>query len=120
MATIGGVIKEISAAELMPSVLEIKQRGLRLTQICSTRLEDGYELYYSFTDVYELETLKLTVATDEEVPSISAVYAPAFLYENEVKELFGVNIKMISLDFQNKLYRIDEEAPFKTRGEAKK
>lgn len=120
MAAIGGIIKNISAAELMPSVLANKQRGMRLTQICSTRLEDGYEVFYSFTDGYDMETLQVTVATDEAVPSISSVYAPAFLYENEVKELFGVNIQMISLDFQNKLYRIDAEAPFKTRGEDKK
>ena len=35
-----------------------------------------------------------------------------FLYENEMKELFGVNIQMINLDYNNKLYRINEEAPF--------
>ncbi len=120
MANIGGTIRSISAAELMPSVLEIKQRGLRLTQMCSARLEDGYELDYSFTDGYEMETLQFNIGTDEEIPSISAVYAPAFLYENEIKELFGVKINMISVDFQNKLYRIDAEAPFKTKGEGNK
>ena len=34
------------------------------------------------------------------------------LYENEMKELFGVNIQMINLDYQNRLYRINEETPF--------
>ena len=31
---------------------------------------------------------------------------------NEMKELFGVNIKMINVDYDNKLYRIKEDAPF--------
>ena len=28
-----------------------------------------------------------------------------------MKELFGVNIKMINLDYDNKLYRIEVESP---------
>ena len=35
----------------------------------------------------------------------------AVFYENEMKELFGANIKMIETDYQNKLYRIEQETP---------
>lgn len=35
------------------------------------------------------------------------------LFENEMKELFGVQIKSINPDYQNKLYRIASPTPFK-------
>ena len=44
--------------------------------------------------------------------SITACYPYAFRYENEMKELFGVKIKSIHPDYQNKLYRIKAETPF--------
>ena len=58
------------------------------------------------------------IGTDEEVPSISQVYDCAFLYENEMRELFGVHIQHIAPDMQDKLYRIDTQTPFaeKRRG----
>ena len=49
---------------------------------------------------------------DTEVCSITEFYPYAFLYENEMKELFGVNILLIGLDYQKKLYRLKEETPF--------
>ena len=49
---------------------------------------------------------------DEEVPSISRVYKAAIFYENEMKELFGLDVEFIKVDLGNKLYRIDANVPF--------
>ncbi|MBS4917269.1 MAG: hypothetical protein KHZ93_06810 [Clostridiales bacterium] len=45
--------------------------------------------------------------------SISNIYEPAFLYENEITDLFGVPIQLISPDYKGKLYRIEQQTPFK-------
>src|SRR5664280_215086 len=48
----------------------------------------------------------------EEVPSISAFFGAAFLYENEMRELFGVNVTGIALDLKGQLYKTDNNVPF--------
>ena len=49
------------------------------------------------------------------VASITQIYACAFLQENEAAELFGVKIEHVDPDYGDRLYRIDETAPFKKK-----
>ncbi|MBR6228933.1 MAG: NADH-quinone oxidoreductase subunit C [Eubacterium sp.] len=107
------VIREIGVGDLLASVMKMKKRGMRLSQACAAYIDDKFELSYSFADdvTYEYETLRLVIDTDTEVPSITEIVPPAVFYENEMKELFGVKIRMISLDYKNKLYRIEVEQP---------
>lgn len=70
---------------------------------------------YSFCKDYEMRTYRFTAYGDEEVASITQIYPCAFLQENEAKELFGVNITHIKPDYKDKLYRIEEETPFKEK-----
>lgn len=116
------VLEEIEAEELLTKVMEKKNAGLRLSQACAACVNGKYELSYSFAndDTYEYITLRIVIDLDTEIPSITAFYPFAFLYENEMKELFGVKIHMINLDYQDKLYRISAETPFlKKEGEDK-
>ena len=50
---------------------------------------------------------------DQEISSITSIFPCAFIYENEMHDLFGIQIKMINIDFEGKLYRTAIEAPFK-------
>ena len=108
-----GVIEEISPELLLAKVMEKKKAGMRLSQACAAYVDEKFELSYSFADdtTYQYDTLRLVIAPDEEVPSITDIVPQALFYENEMKELFGVKIQMISLDYQNKLYRIEVETP---------
>jgi len=56
--------------------------------------------------------LRITVAPDEEIPSITAVYHNAFLYENEIHDLFGLSVKHIAVDYHGTLFRIAISKPF--------
>lgn len=107
-------MEEITPAELLSHVMAQKNMGRRLSQICAAYVNEKLELSYSFaedeTNLYH--NLRLVIDKETEVCSITEFYPYAFLYENEMKELFGVNIQMINLDYNNKLYRINEEAPF--------
>lgn len=104
-------IKMISAHDLLADALRLKNDGYRLVAITCTN-KDGMELSYSFDKNYDLLTLRFVTDTEEEIESISIVYPYSFLYENEVKELFGVKIKDIAVDFNNSLYKIPVKTPF--------
>ena len=110
----GNVLMEIEHGSLLGHVMAFKNRGLRLSQICCAYSQEKLHLSYSFADdeTYEYINLRLVIDKDTPICSITEFYPYAFLYENEMKELFGVDIRMINLDYNNKLYRINEEAPF--------
>ena len=103
----------ITPEQLLSRTMEMKTRGFRLSQACAALIKDDIELSYSFAhdDTYEFETLRIVTDQETEIPSITEILPSAVFYENEMKELFGVNIKMISLDYENKLYRIEQESP---------
>ena len=107
------ILEEIAASDLLKKVMEKKKEGYRLSQICAALIDGKYELSYSFADdvSYQYITYRLVIETDVEIPSITEIIPQALFYENEMKELFGVKIKMISLDYENRLYRIRQEAP---------
>ncbi len=109
-------IEPITMAEFMPQVIRFKMDNWRVVQLCAARLPDGYELSYSFAKGYDMRTLRLTIGTDDTVPSITQVYPGAFLQENEAAELFGVKIESIQSDYHDKLYRIARPTPFKEKG----
>ena len=104
----------VAPDNLLEHVMAQKNMGRRLSQICSVYANEKMELSYSFADddTNQYHNLRLVIDKDTEVCSITEFYPYAFLYENEMKELFGVNVKMINLDYNNRLYRITEETPF--------
>ena len=106
-------LTNIATAELLVNCQQLKNDGYHIIQICAVRTTGGYELTYSFALDYAMVNLRLIISTDEEVMSISNIFSPAFLYENEIRELFGVQIQMINLDYKGNLYRIAVKTPFK-------
>ena len=106
-------IFNIGPGSLVSEVLNLKYDGWRLVQICATKIESGYELTYSFAKEYDLKNLRMHISPGTEIMSISNIYEPAFLYENEIHDLFWISVKMMTLDYQGNLYRIKEKTPFK-------
>ena len=104
----------IEVDQLLTKAMELKKAGYRLSQACAAYVNEKFELSYSFADdnTYQYTTLRVVIDTDTEVPSITDIVPPAVFYENEMKELFGVKIKMISLDYENRFYRIEADTPF--------
>ncbi|MCR5640736.1 MAG: NADH-quinone oxidoreductase subunit C [Lachnospiraceae bacterium] len=110
------VLEQIEVGDLLRRALELKKAGFRFSQAHAVYVakESKYELSYSFSDysTYQLHSLRVVIDLDTVVPSITEIIPAAVFYENEMKELFGVKIEMISTDLDNKLYRIAVEAPF--------
>lgn len=108
------VLIEITPEQLLGEVMKFKNMKLRLSQICCAYCNGKIELSYSFAEDVSntYTTLRLVIEKDTEICSITEFYPYAFLYENEMKELFGVNIQMIHIDYNQKLYRLKDETPF--------
>jgi len=102
----------IDRKELVGGTAALLASGYRLVQICCTTLADGYEMNYSFDRDYRFKNLRFTVKPGEAVQSISCIYWNAFLYENEIHDLFGIPITNIVIDYRGTLYRTRVPTPF--------
>lgn len=106
-------LETVDIPTLYNTLLEKQRAGYRLVQICATAFEGYNELIYSVAIDYTFENYKVIVPIDTEINTLSDFFPSAMLFENEMKELFGVKVKAINPDYQNKLYRIAKETPFK-------
>ena len=114
------ILEEVAVSDLLLRAMELKKAGYRFSQAHAAYVEEKYELSYSFSDyeTYQQHNLRVVVEPGTKVPSITEIIPAAVFYENEMKELFGVNIELISTDLKNKLYRIKETAPLGPKEEA--
>ena len=106
-------IETVDIPTLYKIMLEKHRAGYRLAQICATAFEGYNEVIYSFAYDYKFENYKIIVPIDLEIITLSDFFPSAMLYENEMKELYGVKVKAINPDYNNKLYRIAKKTPFK-------
>jgi len=108
-------VRNIEPNDLPGNAEEYRKNGFRFVQACCTKLaENIFEITYSFDKDYKFENLRITVTQETEIPSVSGVYKGTFLYENEIRELFGVNIKGINVDYNGHLYKKKMNHPFNT------
>ena len=105
-------IVPIEPEDLIEKVVELKNGGYRLGQICSTRIENGNELLYSFDKDHDLLNLKMAVPDGKEIQSITKIYWPAFIYENEAHDLFGVKFLDSELDYGGKFFKLSRPTPW--------
>jgi len=105
-------IVSVDKSDLVGMVAELFAEGYRLVQIGCSTLAKAYEITWSFDREYRFRNLRVTVAPGEEVPSISVIYPNAFLYENEIHDLFGVAVSRIAVDYGGTLYRSALATPF--------
>ena len=93
-------VSNISTDALLGFVQDMMYRGYRfITTTCVDNGDGTKDLLYHFDKDLEMKHARITVAQDDEIPSISVIYFSAVLVENEMKELFGVNIKNIAVDY---------------------
>ena len=105
--------ESIPMEALLEKAGEMRKQGYRLVQIGATRLPEHVELTYSFDRESRLTNLRFQVlAAGARVPSISSLYWCAFLYENELHDLFNVQVDGMAVDFHGHLYETNVKFPF--------
>jgi len=101
---------EVTIDQLLAETSKSKYQGYRfVTASCADNGDDTIDVFYHFDKNYEMKNVKVTVKKGEEVPSISQVFFSAVLVENEMKELFGINITDMAIDFGGHMLLSEEE-----------
>ena len=94
-------LKEISKDQLLAEVKKYADSKARfVTGVCNDmgdKLEITY--YFNASPGMDMSALRFVVGKDEEVPSMTGIYLTAVLIENEMKELFGLQVKDLAIDF---------------------
>jgi ech hydrogenase subunit D len=102
----------IEVGQLIGCVERFRNDGYRLVQIGCTKAGDLYEINYSFDKDYHFENIRIIVSQDAEIPSISGMYWNSFIYENEMHDLFGIQVRGMNIDFKGTLIRTAVRFPF--------
>ena len=117
-------IEPVAQQDILAIVQDIKFAGYRLGQICATEVklksEDegsegtpGLEILYTFEKDNVLKNYKITVNADApELQSVTAIFPYAFVYENEMHDLFGISFKNLALDYKGTFYKIAKKTPW--------
>ena len=120
------MIRDVDANLILDESHKMKNEGYRLMQICATRSEipaepaaegetatvPAYEIIYTFGMGLLMENLKVTIPQTQSVISITSAYPCAFLYENEMHDLFGITFKHLALDYQGKFFKVATPTPW--------
>jgi ech hydrogenase subunit D len=106
---------QITATELVEKVQDLLADGYRLGQACCTEIGNEFELMYSFDKDYNLLNLQFRIPKGEEVMSITNVCWSAFIYENEIQDLFGIKFKHSVLDYGGHFFKLHEPTPWNTK-----
>jgi ech hydrogenase subunit D len=103
-------VTNISADALLGFVQDMMYSGYRLITVTCVDNGDGTkDLLYHFDKELAMKHARITMGKGDEIPSISGIYFCAILVENEIKELFGVNIKNIAVDYGGHMLLNDDE-----------
>lgn len=103
-------VQVVEKEHLLPRVEELAAQGMRF--ITATCIDNGerFDVYYHFDHNLELTHLLVTIDRDEALPSITPVYFCAFVAENEMKDLFGLRVDGLNVDYQGRML-VSEEVP---------
>ncbi|MFA6333086.1 MAG: NADH-quinone oxidoreductase subunit C, partial [Methanoregula sp.] len=99
------VITPIGVGDVVAKAEQAKKDGYRLVQIGCTKIGDDFEIIYVYDKDFALLSYRITVKEDVVIPSISNAYFGAFVYENEIHDLYGLHVSGINIDFKGTFYK---------------
>ncbi len=107
----------VPVEDLLSRVLGFRDKGWRLVQIGAAALGETIEITYSFDLGGRLSNLRVSLPSEgtPRVPSVSSIYPCSFLYENEMHDLFRIQVDGMAIDFKGKFYRTTVPFPFASR-----
>lgn len=107
-------IIEVKPQEMLGKVAELREQGCRLVQIMCSMANEQFELTYNFDKKCTLTNLRCFVSQGEAMRSITEQFWYAFIWENEIHDLFGLKFQNIleGLDFQGRFFRMTEQFPW--------
>ena len=98
---------DITQDQLHGEVSALQRHGYRLVTMTCVDTGDGHEILYHFDKQYELRNLRLKLAAGAVLPSISNIFFCATLVENEMKDLFGLEVDGLAIDYKGRFVLSD-------------
>ena len=116
--------RTIESSELTPVAQAYADAGYRFIQAFAVATDDGCDVTYSFEKDMVVENVQFSVPEGGGFESVSLLFGAAFTVENEMHDLFGLDISGITIDFAGKFYTVATQSPmtvdtsaFEVRGE---
>jgi len=106
-------IRVISVVNLMLEMKRFFDQNARLIQLGCTQDGEIFELNYSFDVNGAFENIRVLTDGNEVIPSVSTIYLCAFIYENEIHDLYGISFEGIAVDFKGTLIKTAKVHPFR-------
>ena len=103
-------VTEVTPLNLHAEVFALRRKGYRFVTMTCSDLGDGFDVLYHFDLNYELCHLRLRLPLSEPLPSISDVFFAAVLIENEIKDMFGIDVQGMAIDYKGR-FLLAEDAP---------
>ncbi len=89
-----------------------KAGGWRYVQTLAVNTEAGIDLVYSYMKDGLLENLVAkALPAGSAVPSVTDQFLAAFVFENEIHDLFGITFEGLAIDFGGNFYRVAQKEP---------
>lgn len=107
------IFEDLDPEGVLNKASDLKAQGYRLVQICGVTGTGETELIYSFDLDHRLVNQRVVVPHGMPVNSITPIYWSAFVYENEVHDLFGVEFKNSQLDYKGSFFRMSLTTPWR-------
>ena len=102
----------IELSELSACAEARKAQGARYVQTLAVNTEAGVDLIYTFMLGDKIDNYKIVaVGKQDVVPSISEAFLAAFVWENEIHDLFGITFEGIAIDFGGTFYDLAVQEP---------
>ncbi len=95
----------VEPSELLESARTLHDEGWRLITASCVPRATGWTVLYHFEHGGQLTHLRVELGPDGAVPSLGSVFASAFLVENEMGELQGLDVTDLAIDYRGRLYR---------------
>jgi ech hydrogenase subunit D len=101
---------EITLSDLQAEVGLRLHQGYRFVTMTCCDTGDGHDIFYHFDKDYDLQNLRLKLPKGHTLPSVSGIFFAAALAENEIRDLFGVTVTGLVIDYAGK-FMLSEGAP---------
>jgi ech hydrogenase subunit D len=105
-------ITEVEPVSVVERAHHMKSTGYRMVEMHCTRLADATEVNYAFDREGDFQVLRTRIPDGVTLPSVTGIYACAFLYENEMQDLFGIQVTDLAVDYKGKLYKLKTATPY--------
>jgi ech hydrogenase subunit D len=100
------IIEDLERERLPEIAADLTKQGYRFVQMMGTPREETIELMVSFDKNYELKNFRIQVPrSDLKIPSMTGATLAAFSYENELQDLFGMEVSDLAINYGGNFLR---------------